>query len=220
MLDPLAPKPGRVIFHQAQSCGKGITAIPCVEGNLLISGVRKPLSRPFATTAEGLQELHRAAKELLPELEMGQVIRSFGAVRPNPYRDSGESLHDFCIENPGPGFYSLIGIKTPGLTCAHELGMHLANRAAEYLKAQPNPGFDPHRRAITGNGTADDFEIICRCEKITRGQILEAIGRGAKSVETVKRRLGTGMGRCQGSRCGWRIANILKETGIDPEPLF
>jgi glycerol-3-phosphate dehydrogenase len=98
--------------------------------------------------------------------------------------------------------------------------MHLANRAAEYLKAQPNPGFDPHRRAITGNGTADDFEIICRCEKITRGQILEAIGRGAKSVEAVKRRLGTGMGRCQGSRCGWRIAKILKETGVDPEPLF
>ena len=220
VLDPLAPKPGRVIFHQAQSCGKGITAIPCVEGNLLISGVRKPLSRPFATTAEGLQELHRAAKELLPELEMGQVIRSFGAVRPNPYRDSGESLHDFCIENPGPGFYSLIGVKTPGLTCAHELGMHLANRAAEYLKAQPNPGFDPHRRAITGNGTADDHEIICRCEKITRGQILEAIGRGAKTVEAVKRRLGTGMGRCQGSRCGWRIAKILKETGVDPEPLF
>ena len=186
-------------------------------------GLRKALENQLRELDTIESEAHVIASQRgwdLPELDPAWVIRSFGAVRPNPYRDSGESLHDFCIENPGPGFYSLIGVKTPGLTCAHELGMHLANRAAEYLKAQPNPGFDPHRRAITGNGTADDFEIICRCEKITRGQILEAIGRGAKTVEAVKRRLGTGMGRCQGSRCGWLIAKILKETGADPEPLF
>ena len=220
VFDSAMKKPGMVIFHQAQSCGKGITAVPCTEGNLLISGVRKPLSRPFATTMEGLQELHQAVTELLPGVDVTKVIRSFGAVRPNPQRESGESLHDFCIENPGPGFWSLIGIKTPGLTCAHELGLYLARRAAEYLRALPNEHFDPHRRAITGNGTADDFEIICQCEKITRGQILEAIRRGGKTVDGVKRRLGTGMGRCQGSRCAWEIAKILKETGADPEPRF
>ena len=220
VFDELAQKPERIIFHQADRCGRGITAIPCTEGNLLVSGVRKPLGRPFATTREGLQALQQAVAELLPGLDAAKVIRSFGAVRPNPRRAGGGSLHDFCIENPAPGFYSLIGIKTPGLTASGELGLLLARRAAEFLGAEPNPGFDPCRKAITGNGTADDFEIVCQCEKITRGQILEAIGRGAGTVEAVKRRLGTGMGRCQGSRCGWRIANILKETGIDPEPLF
>lgn len=113
VFDRTAQKPERVIFHQAQSCGKGITAIPCVEGNLLISGVRKPMGTPFATTPEGLQELHAATKELLPDVKIEKVIRSFGAVRPNPHRTGGESLHDYCIENPAPGFYSLIGIKTP-----------------------------------------------------------------------------------------------------------
>lgn len=209
VLDPLAEKPSRVIFHQAHSCGKGITAIPCVEGNLLISGIRKPMEFPFATTVEGLQELHRAAKELFPALDLTKVIRSFGAVRPNPCRENGESIPDFCIDNPAPGFYSLIGIKTPGLTCANELGLHLAQKAAEYLGAEENPAFDPKRRAIAEK----DWEVICRCGKITKAEILEAIRRGAETVDGVKRRAGSGMGRCQGSRCSCEIEKLLEEFG-------
>lgn len=169
--------------------------------------MRKEIGTPFATTPEGLQELHRAAKELLPELDLAQVIRSFAAVRPNPYREKSESLHDFCIENPGPGFYSLIGIKTPGLTCSNELGMYIAGKAAEFLNARPNPDFRPHRQAIP---KSDDAEIICQCEGITRSEILEAIRRGASTVDGVKRRAGSGMGPCQGSRCSFAIETILE----------
>ena len=209
VLDKLARKPERVIFHQAQSCGKGITAIPCVEGNLLFSGVRKPISAPFATTVEGLAELKRDAKDLLPDLDTSQIIRSFAAVRPNPYRENGEALHDFCIENPAPGFYSLIGIKTPGLTCANQLGCYLAEKTARFLNAKPNPCFDPHRKAIP---KTDDQEIVCQCEGVTRAEILEAIRRGATTVDGVKRRVGSGMGRCQGSRCGFPIEKLLEEA--------
>ena len=216
VFDTRAKKPERVIFLQAETCGKGITAIPCTEGNLLISGIRKPLTEPFATTAEGLRELHTATRQLLPEVDSSLVIRSFGAVRPNPLKETGESVNDFCIEHPAPGFYSLIGIKTPGLTCANELGLLLAQKAAAYLQAEENSTFDPNRKGISEK----DNEIICQCEKITRAEILEAIRRGATTVDGVKRRLGTGMGRCQGNRCGWRIAKILKETGANPEPLF
>ena len=209
VFDRTAEKPERVIFHQAQSCGKGITAIPCVEGNLLISGVRKPMEIPFATTPEGLQEIHAATGELLPDVQLAKVIRSFGAVRPNPHRATGESLNDYCIENPAPGFYSLIGIKTPGLTCANELGLLLAQKAAAYLGAEENTGFDPKRKAIS----KQDNEIICQCEKITRNEIIEAIHRGATTVDGVKRRVGTGMGRCQGSRCTYKIEKLLEEYG-------
>ena len=209
VFDELAPKPERIIFHQADRCGKGITAIPCTEGNLLISGVRKPLDIPFATTLEGLRELHRAARDLLPQLDLRQVIRSFGAVRPNPYVKNGDSLHDFCIENPAPGFYSLIGIKTPGLTASGELGLLLARRAAEFFGAEPNPGFDPHRKAIAEK----DHEIVCLCGKISRAEIIGAIRRGASTVDGVKRRIGTGMGRCQGSRCTYEIERLLEEYG-------
>jgi len=216
VFDVRSPKPDRVIFLQAESCGKGITAIPCVEGNLMISGTRKDIQRPFATTAEGLEELHRETKELLPSTDPSMVIRSFGAVRPNPYVANGESLHDFCIENPAPGFYSLIGIKTPGLTAANELALYLAQKAADYLSADRNTRFDPKRKAITRK----DNEIICLCERVTKAEILEAIRRGATTVDGVKRRVGSGMGRCQGSRCAWEIAKLLKETGANPDPLF
>ena len=209
VFDPQCPKPGHIIFLQAASCGKGITAIPCVEGNLLISGVRKPLGVPFATTAEGLGELHGATKALLPDVPLNTVIRSFGAVRPNPYLESGKSIHDFCIENPAPGFYSLVGIKTPGLTASHELGLLLAEKAAAYLGAEKNPGFDPRRKAISEK----DNEIICQCERITRAEIIEAIRRGAATVDGVKRRIGSGMGRCQGSRCAYEIQKLLEEYG-------
>ena len=207
VFDRLAKKPGRVIFLQTESCGKGITAIPCTEGNLLVSGIRKPMDIPFATTPEGLQNLHKAVKGLLPEAELDRVIRSFGAMRPNPYRENGESLHDFCIEHPAPGFYSLIGIKTPGLTCANELGLHLAQKAADYLSAEENKDFNPHRKAISEK----DNEIICRCEGITKAEVLEAIRRGAATVDGVKRRTGSGMGRCQGSRCSFLIERMLED---------
>ena len=209
VFDTLAPKPERIIFLQAASCGKGITAIPCVEGNLLISGVRKPMGVPFATTADGLRALHKDTKELLPDAELSLVIRSFGAVRPNPYVPTGESLHDFCIENPAPDFYSLIGIKTPGLTASNELGRLLAEKAAAYLGAERNSKFDPKRNAISEKGN----EIICQCEKISRAEIIAAIRRGASTVDGVKRRVGSGMGPCQGSRCTYAIEQLLEEYG-------
>lgn len=206
VMDERARKPERVIFLQSERCGKGITAIPCVEGNLLISGIRKPMDIPFATTPEGLRELRQSAQALLPGLETAQIIRSFGAVRPNPYTETGESLHDFCVEHPAPGFYSLIGIKTPGLTCANELGLYLARLVAEEQNAGPNPDFNPHRPFISQkNG-----KIICQCGQITEGEIREAIARGATTVDGVKRRVGTGMGRCQGARCTWEIEKQLE----------
>ena len=207
VFDRLAEKPSRVIFLQSETCGKGITAIPCTEGNLLISGIRKSLDIPFATTVEGLREVHEMTLDLLPDADLSKVIRSFGAVRPNPYKENGESLHDFCIENPAPGFYSLIGIKTPGLTCANELGLYLAQKAAEYLRAEKNKEFNPHRKAISGQ----DNEIICQCEQITRAEIIEAFRRGASTVDGVKRRVGSSMGRCQGSRCTYAIEKLLEE---------
>lgn len=215
VLDKLAAKPARVIFHQADVCGKGITAIPATEGNLLLSGARRPLTRPFATTTEGLQRLYADARHLMPQVDLSQVIRSFGAVRPNPYRvvkRDGQWIHDgsgigsFCIEHPAEGFFSLMGIKTPGLTCARELGVHAARRCAEELAAPVNSRFDPVRRLRVQPGGP----VLCRCEQVTEGEILDAISRGAKTVDAVKRRVGSGMGRCQGSRCACEIERLLE----------
>ena len=85
--------------------------------------------------------------------------------------------------------------------------MLLAQKAADYLGAEENPDFEPKRNAISEK----DCEVICQCEQITRAEIVEAIRRGATTVEGVKRRVGSGMGRCQGSRCAYAIETLLEE---------
>lgn len=206
VMDPLIQTPKYILFQETEN-GKGITAVPCVERNLLLESPARPLKIPFATTWENMEITKTAVSELLPNLDIGAVIRSFGAVRPNPHRTDGSSIHDFCIEQPSSTFISFIGIKTPGLTCSNELGLYAAGRIAEALSAAPNSHFDPHRAAIS----AGDDQIICQCGQVTKGQILEAIRRGASTLDGVKRRVGTGMGPCQGSRCAWEIEKLLEE---------
>ena len=139
---------------------------------------------------------------------------------------NGRSIGSFCVENPAPGFFSLIGIKTPGLTCADELGRLLARETAQTLCAEPNFEFDPHRRAIVRLRDLDaaaklaaieenpDYgDMVCLCEQVTKAEILEAIARGAKTVDGVKRRTGCTMGRCQGGRCTQKIEELLNEFG-------
>lgn len=231
VLDKRAPSPKHILFQEREEKGRGIAAVPTVEGNLLLEGALRPLTdKPWATTREGLGNLQQEVSRFLPEVDLTQVIRSFASVRPNPHRvvfrngqwvPDGKSIGSFAVENPAPGFYSLIGIKTPGLTCANELGMYLAEKTALYLDASQNDSFDPHRAAIPRKKDDPDFyQIVCQCEGITKGEILEAIRRGASTVDGVKRRVGAGMGRCQGNRCACEIAKLLKQTGTNPRTLF
>ena len=232
VMDARIEKPKHILFQEAE-VGKGITAVPCVEGNLLMESPSRPLGRPYAATREGIEMIKNGAKQLFPSLDLSQVIRSFGAVRPNPHKDDKKNLPDFSIENPSPDFYSLVGIKTPGLTCADELGRYLAERCSTYLGASLNEHFDPSRKAIRSirsmateqwnervRENPNYGQIVCQCMHITKGEILEAIARGAVTVDGVKRRVDAGMGHCQGSRCSSEIAKILMETGVNPDPLF
>lgn len=234
VLDRKIPAPEHIVFQESED-GKGLTAVPTVEGNLLLaSPKRNQEGELFSTDDKVLELMKQMVAEVLPQVDGTQVIRSFGAVRPNPHRvvktengylPDGKSIGSFSIEHPAPGFYSLIGIKTPGLTCANELGLYLAKETAMYLEAEPNLRFDPIRKAIPSLHQMnwkereelvaehpEYGEIICRCEDISRGEILEAVSRGAVSADGVKRRVGTGMGRCQGSRCRLKIEQILKEN--------
>ena len=135
------------------------------------------------------------------------------------------------LENPAPGFWSLIGIKTPGLTCANELGSYVAERAAEQLAAERNESFDPCRKGIKKvrgiplerrnaaiQADPNFGEVICCCEDVTKAEVLDAIRRGATTLDGVKCRTGTGMGRCQGSRCQQKLITLLaQELGISEE---
>ena len=231
--------PRHIIQHEPEGKEKGLTAVPTVEGSLLLGPSEREAGAPFATSREGVEHVRQLAGQILPTLDLDGVIRSFGAVRPNPqqlvfkdgeYLPSGKSIHSFVIENPGPGFWSPIGIKTPGLTCADELGKYLAEQAAVYLSAAENGDFQEKRTAIKRarsmnlserqalvKADADYGEILCHCEDITKAEVLEAIRRGAVTVDGVKRRTGATMGYCQGSRCQQKIVKLLARELRVPE---
>ena len=221
-------KPTRIIQYEPEDGGKGLSVVPTVEGSLLLGPSERENEVDFAVSEEGLSFVRERAALVLPGLNLQDTIRSFAAVRPNPQREDGSSIGSFVIEHPGPAFWSLIGIKTPGLTCADELGRYVADRLAAELGAEENPAFDPCRsgirrardlplseRAALVRENVAYGEIVCHCEGVTKAEILEAIQRGAVSVDGVKRRVGTGMGHCQGSRCERAVMELLaEELGI------
>lgn len=225
-------KPKHILEYEPEEKAKGLTVVPTVEGSLLLGPSERDNTLDYATTADGLLWVREQAARLLPGLDLDGTIRSFAAVRPNPEQADGRSIHSFCIEHPAERFWSLIGIKTPGLTCSQELGQYVAAALARELRAEENPAFDPLRHAIPkahalsiderqklAAELPDYGKIVCCCEDVTRGEILEAIRRGACTVDGVKRRVGTGMGCCQGARCQQKITEILSRELAIPEDI-
>lgn len=232
----------RMIVQHESEHGKGLTAVPTVDGGVLLGPNERECGESAAAVeSEGLEYLYKLKDEVLPELPF-RAIRSFAAVRPNPYTvirtdggyaSDGGNLSSFVIEAPEPGFMSFIGIKTPGLTCSRELGAYAAEHIAGYLHAERKTDFDPTRRGIVrvreldfevrcvlAEHDPDYAQILCRCGEITRGEVLEAIRRGAVTLDGVKRRCGVMLGECQGARCRYRIMELLaEETGCTPEEL-
>jgi glycerol-3-phosphate dehydrogenase len=236
-----------VIFHEPEEKEKGLTLVPTVDGNILLGPTKVSASglEAFAVSREGLKELAALVPRVIPDLPMEHVIRSFGAVRPNPFRvaydaESGtyvtqeESISDFTVHESGeaPGFLSFVGIKPPGLTCAAALGEYAAERISLLLHAEPKETFNPMRAMPLRLNTLSPEEaaklaavnpaygrIGCRCRKVTEGEIVDSIRRfpGAVTVDGVKRRTGACSGRCQGSYCTQKIIEIIaRDRGIPP----
>lgn len=221
-----------IVFHEPEERGKGLTLVPAVDGSLLIGPTERPRdSAPdWAVSREGLEELVRLCAEVVPALPLEEAVRSFAALRPHPWavelRDGVWTREDRSIAGftilEEDGLISLLGVKTPGLTCAAKLGEHAAALAARRLGGPGgNPRFNPRRQGIRraremGDAERDaliredpDYgEVVCRCRDVTKGEILEAVRRGASTAEGVKRRTGAGMGCCQGSRCGQRVREL------------
>lgn len=230
---------GHIIFHETED-GKGLTIVPTVDGSLLLGPTRRKLPKggasdqSFSTEADGIGELERLCEEVVPGFDLSARIRTFGSLRPRPYyvdlKDgeyvkNDEKIDDVSILDED-GLLSLIGIRTPGMTIADELGRVIADRAAEITGktdvSDINKSFDPKREPIVRArdlspeeraeliSTDYDYgEVVCFCMDVTKAEIRQAIERGASDIEAVKRRTGAGLGKCQGSRCYKRITDML-----------
>ena len=219
----------RTVFQLPGKYGKGVLVSPTVHGNLLLGPTAKDIGDPedTATTAAGLQEVLEKSALGVKNIPTRQVITSFAGLRAH------EDGDDFVLGESAPGFFDAAGIESPGLTSAPAIAQKVADLlAGQGLELPENPEFDPVRLPIPAFRHMSDDErvqaikanpaygrIICRCETVTEGEILDALQSPIppRSVDGVKRRVGAGMGRCQGGFCGPRVVEILaREQQVSP----
>lgn len=217
----------RTIFQLPGKLGKGILVSPTVHGNLLVgpTAAEGDDRENTATTSQGLAEVAEKSALAVKNVPLRQVITSFSGLRAH------EAGDDFILQESAPCFFDAAGIESPGLTSAPAIGEYLAKKIAEKLDLPENKGFDPIRRGaprikdlpfeeraakIAENPAYGS--IVCRCEEISEGEIIDAIHGiiGARTLDGVKRRTRAGMGRCQSGFCSPRVMEILsRELSLD-----
>ena len=212
----------RTIFALPNEFGKGILVSPTAHGNLLLGPTAIDIEEKEGTntTREGLDQVLTKAGQNVKNIPMRQVITSFAGLRAH------EDGHEFIIEEleDAKGFIDCAGIESPGLTSSPAIGEMVAGILKEKLHLEEKENFIATRKGILDPNTLSKEErvklikekpaygnIICRCEMITEGEIIDAIHRplGAKSLDGVKRRTRAGMGRCQAGFCSPRTMEIL-----------
>ncbi len=216
----------RTIFQLPGKYGKGVLVAPTVHGNTIVGPTAIDVEDPdaTATTQAGLDDIRAKCAQAVKNLPLRQTITSFAGLRAH------EPRHEFFIGQIAPGFVDCAAIESPGLSSAPAIGVMVADIVTEILDLQPDPGFNGQRKGILNPQelSMDEYNalikenpaygtVICRCETVTEGEIIDAIRRvpGAKSIDGVKRRTRAGMGRCQGGFCSPRVLEILsRELGV------
>ena len=216
------------IFPVPTPKSKGILVIPTAEGNIMIgpTALELPYKDDAATTAAGLNEILSFTQGLVPKISRRDIIASFAGIR------AGSPAGDFIFETSHTGkAVHLLGIESPGLTAAPAIAEHVLQMLREAgLPLEEKPDFNPRRPEVIRFKQLSDGEkeavikenplyahVVCRCETITEGEIVDAIRRGARTVDGVKFRTRAGMGRCQGGFCTPYVVRILaRELGVSP----
>ncbi|CDA09889.1 glycerol-3-phosphate dehydrogenase [Intestinibacter bartlettii DSM 16795] len=213
----------KTIFSLPGKMGKGVLVSPTTHGNLIVGPTSTDIAdkEGLNTTRDGLDTILEKSSMNVKNIPMRQVITSFAGLRAH------EDNHEFIIKEleDVKGFIDCAGIESPGLTSAPAIGIMVADILKEKLSLEKNPDFIGIRRGILDPNTLNIEErnqlikeqpaygnIICRCEMITEGEIIDAIRRplGAKSLDGVKRRTRAGMGRCQAGFCSPKTMEILE----------
>lgn len=235
LLDRSAAHFSTVVFQTPSKMGKGVLVAPTVDGNSFAgpTAVDQEDKTDTSVTPEGIASLKLMAAKSAPSMDFRKIITLFAGLRAQavPLAPTVPE-HDFIIrahrKNAGI-FAEAAGICSPGLSSAPAIAEYITTLLEENGTTPSNaPGGDPIRKAIPAFRHMNDEErkaaieknplygrIVCRCETITEAEIVEAIRRGASTVDGVKRRTRAGMGRCQGGFCSPKVMEIIaRERGV------
>ena len=210
---------GRVIFQCPNEKGKGVLVSPTVHGNLIVGPDAEPVEGDdTSTTSAGLAFVRETALRSVPSVDFRTSIRNFAGVR------ASTGAKDFIIELSAPHFLDLAGICSPGLSAAPAIGEYAVELLGQAgLALERKADFQASRKRIRFREMSPEEKaklvaehpaygrVICRCETVTEGEILDALAGPIppRSVDGVKRRAGAGLGRCQGGFCGPRVVELL-----------
>lgn len=209
------------VFRTPSKMGKGILVTPTVDGNLLLgpTSIDGTDKENTATTEEGFAKIIREASENVKNIPLRGAITSFCGLR--AVGDTG----DFIINSPKAGFINAAGIESPGLSASPAIAEYIVEMMREQgLNTIEKSDYNPIRKPSHYFREASEEEkneiikrdksygrVICRCETVTEGEIIEAIrtNPGAIDLDGIKRRTRAQMGRCQGGFCVPYITELL-----------
>ncbi len=210
-----------VVFQVPTNQGKGILVTSTYHGNLMLGpNSEEASSREDTDTDEiTLEYVINTARKSLPDFDVKKRLKTFSGIRPTP------NTGDFIIKEEYPGFINAAGIESPGLTSSPAIAEMVVNIIKNRINLENNNNFNPHREAIIkpNNFNAAEVKrrielascngrIVCRCERVTEGEIRDALTRNIDITtrKAVKMRTRAGMGLCQGEFCGPRVDEVIK----------
>ena len=226
-----APKPG--------IGGLGVHLTPTIDGNLIIGPSAEYIDErdDFSSTSETMSKLFTEAKMLLPSIERKHIIGNFAGIRPKQAPPGEGGYRDFVIreEESCPGLIDLIGIESPGLTASVPIAKMVTDIVGKRMVLIEKEEFTgtrkgrvrfrdlPESEQMELIKTDPEYgEIICRCQKVTKKEIRDAIENplGARSISAIKYRAWATTGRCNGGYCLTRIVDMLvNEYGMKPKEI-
>ncbi len=216
---------GRIVFPAPSKMGKGILVLPTVHDTTLLGPTAEDLPPSFKdnteTTRTGIEQVIAGARKLVPSVDLSRTIRTFAGLRPE------NAIHDFEITF-GDFYVNLSATRSPGLTSAPKIAEEVSLHIKEVMHLSLKRDFYPLRKRIPSlRGESKEKQkkliemdssygrVVCRCNRVTEAEVVEAIRRGATTVDGIKFRTLAQFGRCQGSFCLMNIMRILsRELGI------
>lgn len=219
-----------VMFQCPGPLGKGVLVAPTVHGNLIVGPDAIPGSEKTSvkTDRNGLANVQAASKKTTTAINFRENIRNFAGLRSQP--STGDFIIGFSAEDDH--FMNVAGIKSPGLSCAPSIAVDVTNKLlAAGVPSEKKADFKGGHKHLRFKDLSDEEKaeaikknplygrVICRCETITEGEIVDALHGTIvpKTIDGIKRRCNAGMGRCQGGFCGPRVLEIIsRELGMDP----
>ncbi len=220
--------PRRVVFPVPTPVSKGMLVIPTVEGTTMVGPTAAIVERKddFATTADNFERVFYSARRLIPSVSERDIITSFAGLRPTLEGD------DFYIDisKHAPHLIQAAGIQSPGLTASPAIAEYVKDLLKQDgLVLEESPDYDPMiedvpRVRLSDVEKIDELirhdpaygEIVCRCESVSRAEIIAAVRRGHTTLDGIKFYTRAQMGRCQGGFCTFKILKIIEEEAGIP----